>query len=556
MNNLKYILSFFVLLILVGLLGVFISKVSAAQSPKTLTQKKLLNIQQRKFKAVCDKSQQFFANCNAKVTTLDDGVTPEAGATYFSGSLGPAQLHSAYNLPCTPGGSTASACAAPPQFGPQTIAIAIAFHDPTLENDLNVYSSTFGIPSCTKASGCLTVVNQNGGSSLPSTVNSGWVLEESMDVQIAHSICQTCKILVVEANSNTFADLATAVNTAANLGANAISNSYGGSEWSGESAYDPFYNHPGIAVTASSGDNGYGTLYPASSTYVISVGGTTLQLFSDFSYAGESVWSGTGSGCSKYELVSSWQTSLGNWSQTGCNTKRANSDVAAVADPNTGAAVYDSTPYYGQTGWWQVGGTSLSSPIIAAVYALGGAFYDTQAALIPYSNYSLVNFHDITSGNNGSCSTIMCNGGIGFDGPTGLGSPNGLGGFGGSPSATQTPTPTPTSVPSNSPTPTPTPSPTPSGDSIAPTVFITSPLDGSFVRTGRTITIRADASDNVKVTRVEFYVSGSLLSTDSYSPYRAYWTVPSLKGVSYIISAKAFDTAGNSSTSSVNVTSR
>lgn len=557
LNAVPYLLLAIIFLIF---LGIFFTKAFAQQPSRPSSQKNLQNIIQRKFKAVCSKGPDSFAHCDAKVVTEDDGVTPLATSTYFSGSLGPAQLHTAYNLPCSPGGLVSSTCSTPSQFGPQTIAVAIAFHDPTLENDLNVYSSNFGIPLCTKASGCLNVVDQNGGSSLPSTVNGSWALEESMDVQVAHSICQTCKILVVEANSNFFSDLATAVNTAANLGANAISNSYGGGEWSGEGSYDAFYNHPGIAVTASSGDNGYGVSYPASSSYVVAIGGTTLQLYTDFTYAQETVWNGTGSGCSKYEAVSSWQTALSNWNNTGCSTKKATADVAAVADPSTGAAVYDSTPYSGLTGWWQVGGTSLASPIIAAIYTMSAGSYNFQASSIPYSNYNLSNFHDVVSGNNGSCLTIMCVGGVGFDGPTGLGTPNGVGGFSSTPPATPTPSPTasPTPSPSSTPAPTasPSPTPSPSGDNISPTVLITNPIDGSLVRAGRTITIRASASDNVGVTKVVFSVNGSLLFTDTLAPYRVYWTVPNQVGVPYTISAQAFDAAGNSSTNNVVVTSR
>lgn len=521
--------------------------IHAQDRTTALIPKKLFTFILRRFKPLCGFPGYGLVYCHAKVVTQNDGVTPLAGNTPLSTSLGPTQFHTAYQLPCQPGGGVQSGCSTPSQFGPAMIAIIDAFHAPTLENDLTVYSNYFGIPVCTKANGCLTVVDQNGGQNLPTQVNSGWAMETSLDVEVAHAICQTCKILLVEVSSNSFLNMGVGVNTAARLGAAAISNSYGGAEWSGEKSYDSYYNHPGIAVTASSGDNGYGAEYPATSPNVVGVGGTTLQLYTDFSYASESVWSGTGSGCNRYETASPWQTSLPNWNQTACLTRRAISDVAADADPNTGAAVYDSTAYGGRTGWWQVGGTSLSSPIIAAAFALaGGVAPNTQAPSILYANSTLANFHDITTGSNGLCSTIMCKAVSGFDGPTGLGTPNGILGFGPVLFASPTPTPTPTS----------TPIPTPPADTVAPVVTITSPSDGSTVRRNSGLTIRASASDNVGVTKVEFYINNSLLSTDTASPYRASWTVPSTRNVKYILAAKAYDAAGNSSSSAVMVTSR
>src|SRR5207247_7183005 len=169
--------------------------------------------------------------------------------------------------------------------------------------------------------------------------------------------------------------------TAARLGATVISNSYGGSDASVTSAY----NHPGIAVTASSGDRGYGVESPASFNTVVAVGGTTLSLGSGNTWAGESVWPGAGSGCSSLNTARSWQTAALGWSQTACGTKRGVADVAADADPASGAAVYDSTAYQGQNGWFQVGGTSLSAPLIAAVFALAGNTGSVNyAASLPY----------------------------------------------------------------------------------------------------------------------------------------------------------------------------
>lgn len=504
-------------------------------------------------KNICGIPGDHLAKCHAKVSTQDDGVTPLAGASPYASSLTPAAFHNAYQLPCTPGGSVSSTCIIPSSFGP-TIAIVDAYHSPTIENDLNVYSSYYGLPSCTKANGCLQVVDENGGNNLPLTVNSGWALETSLDVEVAHAICQTCKILLVEATTNSFLDLATGVNSAVNLGAVSVSNSYGAGEWNGESFYDSYYNHPGVAVTVSSGDGGYGTEYPAASSGVIAVGGTTLNLFTDLTYASESVWNGAGSGCSSYESANSWQTSLSNWILTNCGTKRGITDISADADPNTGAAIYDSTSYSGQTGWWQIGGTSLSSPLIASAFAMGAPISpSSRAASVLYANYNPSNYHDVVSGSNGLCTGIMCIGATGYDGPTGLGSPNGLGAFGVTNIATPTPTLTPT--PTATPTPTLTPTPTPI-DSTPPTVAITNPLDGSRVFRNNTITIRATASDNVAVQRVEFYINGNLLSTDFTSAYTASWHVPSPRGVVYTITAKAYDTSNNSASSSVTVTSR
>lgn len=413
--------------------------------------RQLLALTKRHYKNVCNSPNPKALKCFAKVIT-DDNLNPLASSIPTSTSMTPLQFHTAYNLPCTPGGPVQANCATPLVFGP-IIAIVDAFHTPTMENDLTTFSSYYGLPLCTQANGCLQIVNQNGGTNLPTQTDQGWSLEASLDVQTAHSICQTCKILLVETNSNSYGDLATGVATAAYLNAYAISNSYGGPEWAGETTYDPFYTHTSTAVTAATGDSGYGTSYPAANPNVVAVGGTTLRLYSDGSYASETVWSGTGSGCSENETALPLQQSLPNWASSNCGTHRGMVDVAADADPNTGAAVFDSTPYNGQTGWWQVGGTSLSSPLIAAAFALSPRV--TTAATgtsVLYTNNTGSNFYDVTGGSNGSCSTIMCTAAVGYDGPTGLGSPNGLGAFGGTtsvstPSGTPSPSPTPIAPP-------------------------------------------------------------------------------------------------------------
>jgi len=363
-------------------------------------------------KPVCPgPAREGSARCHALVVT-DSSGTPKA--TTLPSGYGPAQLLGAYSLPAI-------------VYSATTIAIVDAYNHPNIFSDLNIYSQTYGIKnlnSCSVSTGtpqipCFQKVDQRGGTNYPKN-NAGWALEISLDVEVAHAICQNCNILLVEADSNSYADLMAAVDRARLMGAKVISNSYGSSEFSGETAYDSFFKHPDIAFTFSSGDNGYGATYPAASPWVTAVGGTTLYVNSDNSYQSESVWSGAGSGCSAYENKPAWQT------DSGC-PHRTIADVSAVANPNTGAAVYDSVRYQGKIGWFKVGGTSLSSPLIAAVYALSGNLTG-QTNSLPYS--SLNSLHDITSGSNGSCSTsYLCTAGSGYDGPTGLGTPIGITAF-------------------------------------------------------------------------------------------------------------------------------
>jgi len=361
--------------------------------------------------AVCPAAPVGDVRCHALVVTDARG---NPMATTSPSGYGPAQFHGAYNLPTTASGA-------------QTIAIVDAYDDPTAKADLDVYDSTYGLPFFPNCGGsvttaCFQKVNQNGQASPLPRKDAGWALEIALDVETAHQICQNCKILLVEADSNSFANLATAVNRAAAMGADVISNSYGGSDTAPNSAY----NHPGIAITASTGDNGYGVESPASYNTVVAVGGTTLSVTGSNGYGGETVWSGAGSGCSSQNSAQSWQTSLSNWAATGCGTHRGLADVSADANPNTGASVYDTTRYQGQSGWFQVGGTSLSAPLIGAVYALSGNTASYPAST-PYAHTG--SLHDVTSGSNGNCSTIMCKGAVGYDGPTGLGTPNGIGAF-------------------------------------------------------------------------------------------------------------------------------
>ncbi|MFJ1753307.1 putative Ig domain-containing protein [Kitasatospora sp. NPDC088134] len=325
---------------------------------------------------------------------------------------GPSDLASAYSLPSS-GGSGA------------TVAIVDAQDDPNAESDLAAYRSQYGLPACTTANGCFKKVDQRGGGSYP-TADSGWAGEISLDVDMVSAVCPNCHILLVEADSASMADLGAAVNEAVALGAKYVSNSYGGSEDSTDTASDSsYFNHPGVAITVSSGDSGYGVEYPAASQYVTAVGGTTLNRASTARGWTEKVWgtssggNGAGSGCSGYDPKPSWQK------DTGC-AKRTVADVSAVADPATGVAVYQT---YGGSGWNVYGGTSASAPIIAAVYALAGTpAAGTLPASYPYARTGSLN--DVTSGANGSCSpSYLCAAGSGYDGPTGLGTPNGTAAF-------------------------------------------------------------------------------------------------------------------------------
>lgn len=364
--------------------------------------------------------------CLAHVVTNGRG-TPTTAPAPPSGWYGPAQFHGGYAL-----GTTSPVA--------QTIAIVDAYDAPTIRSDLTEYDRAYGIPdlkTCQSSSegGCFLKVNQRGEAKNYPKSNSGWALEISLDVETAHQICQSCKVVLVEASSNSGANLNAAEDKAAEMGATEISNSWGTeSEYSGEVSENVHFNRPHVAIVVASGDNGYNHFgYPAASPDVVAAGGTTLKVSSNgeggYSWAGEKTWSGSGSGCSLYFGAQSWQPSATNWSATECGSKRGVADVAADANPETGAAVYDTTKYYGQVGWFHVGGTSLASPLIAGVYALAGNAASTSyPASLAYANTSAL--HDVTEGaSTGSCSTTACKAGTGYDGPTGVGTPIGTGAF-------------------------------------------------------------------------------------------------------------------------------
>ncbi len=417
-------------------------------------------------------------------------TAPRAGqAAEGAFGLTPQDLHTAYQLPSPPTTT-------------QTIALVDAYNDPTAAADLNAYSEEFGLPACTKASGCFRQVNQNGGSEppFPKTVielekaqssklsaeknkaaeAAGWGVEISLDIETAHAICEACDIVLVEANNSEYANLEAAESQAATLGATEISNSWGGPEV-GETveaeSTSPF-NHPGIVITASSGDDGYLNWdseneeeigyanFPASSPHVVAVGGTRLEPSKvTGEWEAESVWNGNGAGgggCSAVFSAPSWQRNASSWSSVGCGSFRAVADVSADADPYTGVAVHDSTPGAECKGtvqdpnWCTIGGTSLASPLVASVFALaGGAGEVEYPARTLYENElaSPSSLHDITSGSNAACALeptetwlsgctpkeeseasncvnkAICLAAVGYDGPTGVGTPNGIEAF-------------------------------------------------------------------------------------------------------------------------------
>jgi hypothetical protein len=355
---------------------------------------------------VCTAPPVGYAACDARVVT-DANLTPRATTTYSAG-YSPTQLQAAYGLT----GMTAGT----------TVAIVDAYANPNAAADLAVYRNKFVLGKAN-----LTQVNQSGGNISAIHGNIGWGQEEMLDLEMVSAICPNCSILYVGARSASFANLATAVDTAASLGAKVISNSYGGGEFSTEAGIASHYNHAGVAITVSSGDSGYGVQIPAAFNTVTAVGGTTLNLDVNNNRVSETVWSGAGSGCSAYIAKPSWQVSA------ACASNRTVADVAAVADPATGVAVYDSYGSSGGRNWYVFGGTSVAAPIIGAVYALSGNTGNTSGTPTPaiFAYNQPNSLFDVTIGSNGSCGgTYLCTGGTGYDGPTGNGTPNGFNGLG------------------------------------------------------------------------------------------------------------------------------
>jgi subtilase family serine protease len=359
-------------------------------------------------RAVCSKpTAPLVMRCHSEIVTDPQGnalLTPNAPGVTPSG-FSPAQLQTAYTVDPAHGKATS------------IIAIVDAYGYARAEADLAVYRAKFGLPACTTDNGCFAKYNQDGEAGNYPKDNVGWSQETALDLDMASAMCPKCKIILVQAKTPSLTNLAAAVNTAANLGAVVISNSYGGDE-TGTTSFEPAYNHAGIAVTVSTGDNGYGVSFPATSPHVVAVGGTSLVL--GVGGRVETAWDGAGSGCSKVYAKPAYQT------DKGCK-KRMVADVSAVADPNTGVAVYAPTSKTSSS-WAVFGGTSASAPIIAGIYANQGT--KKKSAKTLYANSDQL--YDVTLGANGTCGTAnayFCKAGTGYDGPTGLGSPNGTGPF-------------------------------------------------------------------------------------------------------------------------------
>ena len=363
-------------------------------------------------KAVCGHVAGLDMQCMARIVTDSKGNPLTSGPGQRVSGYGPADLRDAYKITATGSSST-------------VIAIVDAFGYTNAESDLGVYRANFGLPECTTANGCFKKLNSKGHQGNYPPQNIGWAQESALDLDMASAMCPNCQIWLVEAKTNSLAHLAQAVDKAAELGAHVISNSYSGHDPARTNDYESSYTHPGIALTVSTGDAGYGRGYPATSPHVTAVGGT--HLVRDGSERGwaETVWHGAGSGCSKTHVKPAWQQ------DKGCKFRTV-ADVSAVADPATGVAVYGPGGN-GVSTWLRFGGTSVSAPLIGGIYGANGGTVNFGSN--PYAHSDAL--FDITTGNNGTCKagpngrkTYLCTGEVGYDGPTGLGTPNGTTAFG------------------------------------------------------------------------------------------------------------------------------
>jgi len=340
---------------------------------------------------------------DARGNPINGRVNPAATPSGY----GPAQLQSAYGLTGISGSGA-------------TVAIVDAFAYPNAEADLAVYRSTYGLPACTTANGCLKIVGQTGGKP-PSRVDTGWDQEQALDLDMVSAACPSCHILLVEASSASFSNLWTGVDYAkVQPGVRAVSNSYGNTDSSSYAQYDSHYAGNNVAITVSSGDNGYGAQWPATAPGAVAVGGTSLRAGGGTRGWTETVWNGAGSGCGLGHPKPTWQNGV-----TDACGGRMEADVSSNADPNTGVAVYGPATRTSSS-WGVWGGTSESSPFIAALFALRNGSINAASSI--YSHTASLN--DVTSGSNGTCAvSYYCNAQAGYDGPTGLGTPNGIGAF-------------------------------------------------------------------------------------------------------------------------------
>lgn len=395
-------------------------------SPMAASQFELRNLQAPRYHA-CPKAAPGHFECFAILGTLamQTDVSPDSSCLHQPGCYGPSDLQAAYGI-------TSASSSKGKGF---TVGIVDAYGYPSANKDLANYRKFFSLPPCTTSNGCLKIVNQTGGTSLPAT-NSGWDGEQALDLDMVSAICPNCKILLVETKNSSYSNLFTGVSTALSM-AGVVSNSWGGGE--GWPTYSTFDNHPKHVLTASAGDSGAGAQQPCSFAGVVCVGGTSLKL-NNGSRVSEVVWDGlvnnqcsggpcaTGSGCSSLVAKPSWQASVS--SVNGCKM-RNESDISADADPFTGVVV----SFKGQllTG---DGGTSASSPMIAAMYGLAGNT-STATAKSLWAKGGTSAFYDIVKGTNENAAagtficpssySYICNARKGYDGPTGWGTPHGLG---------------------------------------------------------------------------------------------------------------------------------
>ena len=358
-------------------------------------------------KAVCGNVAGFAARCHSIVVTDAKGKLIQNAAP-ISG-FGPADLRDAYKITANGDSST-------------LVAIVDAFGYDNAEADLGVYRSQFGLPACTTANGCFKKLNQNGHEGHYPAFDLGWAQESALDLDMVSAMCPNCTIYLIEAKTNSFKDLAIAENTAASVGAHVISNSYGGTEVRGTRLrrIEPYYDHLGVAITASTGDSGYGVQAPADMPTVIAVGGT--YLFRDTTTRRgwrEAVWGGAGSGCSVVFNKPAWQL------DSGC-PKRMVADTSADASPSSGVAVYGPTSET-SSNWLEFGGTSVAAPLVGGIYGANGGKVHRARELYEKPH----KLFDVTRGQNGTCKPqYWCTGKKGYDGPTGMGTPKGTADFG------------------------------------------------------------------------------------------------------------------------------
>ena len=380
---------------------------------------------------VCPREGGLTVACQAIVVTQSDGVRPQA--LPGPSGLGPFDLAAAYGLPDPRGSAWV--------WNGRKVIIIDAYDNPRAEFDLAVYRQTFGLPPCTTANGCFKRISQEKGTRLP-RADVVWGQEIDLDLQMASAICPLCKITLIAATSPQLPDITRAARRAVSRNTSAISNSYATDESPENNAFESAYDQAGIAVTASSGDVGYASTFPATSPHVIAVGATSLVRDASPRGWDETAWSGGGSWCSTSFDAPPWQLSLVAADPSGSTcTRRSIADVAVVGDPATGVAVYDSYGSVGGDNWYQFGGTSVGAPIVAALFAMANDA--VQSSAYPYPARRIYEqraaLHDITSGSNGNSRNdcwpaspdpyYLCHAQVGYDGPTGLGTPNGLGAF-------------------------------------------------------------------------------------------------------------------------------